>query len=431
MTDHTPFYNLKAVIYETGLGPETLRAWERRYGLLKPKRSPGGHRLYSMDDIDMLKWLVAKQKGGLSISRAVEMWRNLEKEGQDPLQQTLSPLQVLNVSGSMLDDLRNGWITACLAYDEQAAEQAISQVLAIATPEIASTEVIQKGLAEIGDRWYQGAISVQQEHFASSLAMRRINTLFSATPPPTRPERILAACPPEEAHEFALLLAAFLLRRGGWDVIYLGANVPLSQLDDALRVNTPQLIISVAQTLSSAASLREMADYANAQGVPLVYGGGIFNQNPAITDCIRGYYLGGEIATIPQVVERLLSRLPPLPSPLPIAPEYKQILVKFVEYEAFVISSVTQIMQSEQLEPAHLENANTFFTRDIVSALTLGDIHFLNMSVGWLEGMLKNHGLSPLLAERYFAAYHQAVRRFLGREGNPILEWLAKYDQSM
>ena len=62
MIDSTPIYNLKAVIQETGLGPETLRAWERRYGLLKPQRSPGGHRLYSQYDIDMLKWLVASAK---------------------------------------------------------------------------------------------------------------------------------------------------------------------------------------------------------------------------------------------------------------------------------------------------------------------------------------------------------------------------------
>jgi DNA-binding transcriptional MerR regulator len=142
MTDSTPIYNLKAVIQETGLGPETLRAWERRYGLVKPQRSPGGHRLYSQYDIDMLKWLVARQKEGLSISRAVEMWRGLVKDGQDPLQQFHTPLKTLDTGGSMLDDLRNGWIAACLAFDEQAAERALSQAFAIVAPEIACTEVL-------------------------------------------------------------------------------------------------------------------------------------------------------------------------------------------------------------------------------------------------------------------------------------------------
>jgi DNA-binding transcriptional MerR regulator len=64
MADQTPLYNLKAVTNEVGLNPATLRAWERRYGLLKPKRTPGGHRLYSRQDIEMLKWLVERQKEG-------------------------------------------------------------------------------------------------------------------------------------------------------------------------------------------------------------------------------------------------------------------------------------------------------------------------------------------------------------------------------
>jgi DNA-binding transcriptional MerR regulator len=430
MIDNAPLYNLKAVIHETGLGPETLRAWERRYGLLKPQRSPGGHRLYSQDDIEMLKWLVARQKEGLSISHAVEMWRRLEKDGQNPRQQTQSATQVLNVSGSTLDDLRHGWITACLAFDEQSAERSLSQAFAIADPEIACTEVLQKGLAEIGYRWYQGVISVQQEHFASALAMRRINTISSATPPPTRPERFLAACPPGEEHEFILLLAAFLLRRRGWDVVYLGANVPLSQLDETLRLNLPSLILSVAQTLNSAATLREMAEYVNTQGVPLVYGGGIFTMSPAITERIPGYYLGNEVAAIPQIVEHLLSMMPPLPNPLPISPEYKQTMATFVENEARIIAYVTQAMRPDQLEPAHLENANSYFSRDLISALSLGDIHFLDHSVGWLLGLLENHGLSPSLAGRYFTAYRQAVQRYLGNHGSPILDWFTKVSQS-
>ena len=430
MIDDTPLYNLKAVIHETGLGPETLRAWERRYRLPRPQRSPGGHRIYSQDDIEMLKWLVSRQKEGLSISLAVEMWRSLEKDEQNPLQQAHTQLQTHDMSGSMLDDLRNGWITACMAFDEQTAERSLSQAFAIADPEIACTEVIQKGLAEIGDRWYQGVISVQQEHFASALAMRRIHTLFSATPPPTRPEAILAACPPGEEHEFVLLLAAFLLRRGGWDVVYLGANVPLSQLDETLRLNSPSLILSAAQTLNSAATLREMAEYGNAQGVSLVYGGGIFTKCPSITERIPGYYLGNEVAAIPQIVEHLLSMLPPLPISLPISPEYKQTMAKFVENEARIVAYVTQAMQSEQLEPAHLENANTYFSRDTISALSLGDIHFLDHSVGWLLGLLENHGLSPSLAGRYLAAYRLAVQRHLGSYGSPILDWLAKFNLS-
>ena len=84
-SDQVPIYNLKVVVQETGLKPDTLRVWERRYGLPQPHRTPGGHRLYSQQDIDTLKWLVARQKEGMSISKAVQLWLNLEAEGKNPL----------------------------------------------------------------------------------------------------------------------------------------------------------------------------------------------------------------------------------------------------------------------------------------------------------------------------------------------------------
>ena len=61
-TSKTPAYNLKVVVRETGIKPDTLRSWERRYGLPKPQRTPGRHRLYSQYDIEMIKWLMERQK---------------------------------------------------------------------------------------------------------------------------------------------------------------------------------------------------------------------------------------------------------------------------------------------------------------------------------------------------------------------------------
>ncbi|MEZ4730565.1 MAG: MerR family transcriptional regulator [Caldilineaceae bacterium] len=86
-----PTFNLKAVVQETGLKPDTLRAWERRYGLPEPQRTESGHRLYSQNDIQLLKWLIARQEEGMSISRAVELWRRLQDEQGNPLQ--TGPLQ--------------------------------------------------------------------------------------------------------------------------------------------------------------------------------------------------------------------------------------------------------------------------------------------------------------------------------------------------
>src|SRR5690606_24470005 len=105
-------------------------------------------------------------------------------------------------------------------------------------------------------------ISVQQEHFASALAVRRLNALLTAAAPPTRPGRILAALPPDEMHAFILLMLALLLRRRGFDVVYLGTNVPFARFSETFALINPRLLLSAAQTLTSAASLQALAAFA-------------------------------------------------------------------------------------------------------------------------------------------------------------------------
>ena len=77
-----PHYNLGYVIRETNIHPDTLRAWERRYGLPKPQRSEGGHRLYTSRDIEIIRWLMQQQNNGLSISKAVALMKELVADGR-------------------------------------------------------------------------------------------------------------------------------------------------------------------------------------------------------------------------------------------------------------------------------------------------------------------------------------------------------------
>ena len=197
----SPAYNLKVVIRETGLKADTLRAWERRYGLPNPQRTAGGHRLYSQYDIEMIKWLIERQDEGLRINRAVQLWQSFEEQGQDPLQMMPSAGSVQPgtrgelLSGVTLDEVREQWVAACLAFDEVRAENLLAQAFARYPLETVCLEVLRKGLSDIGNLWYTGESSVQQEHFASALAIRRLNALLAAAPNPSRQGKILTACP--------------------------------------------------------------------------------------------------------------------------------------------------------------------------------------------------------------------------------------------
>jgi MerR family transcriptional regulator, light-induced transcriptional regulator len=428
--NHTPTYNLKAVVQETRLKPDTLRAWERRYGVPRPQRTLGGHRLYSQQDIDMLKWLVARQEEGLSISRAVDLWHSLIEQGQDPLQAS-PPLSLIHqpplTLGSAITELRRAWVAACKAYDERTAENILAQASAIYPLETVCFELLQKGLTEIGEGWYKGEVTVQQEHFASALVMRRLGALIIATPPPTRPGRILVACPPEEEHTFSSLLMTLLLRRHGWDVIYLGADVPLNRLEMTIATTRPQLVIMAAQQLYTAATLLEMAHLLNQDHVPLAFGGLIFNYLPALRSRIPGYFLGDRLDMTPQVVEQLLMS-PRQISPAPVQGTGElpqQALYHYQEQQALIEARVWELMKTQNIVPDHLAYANTQLSRNIKAALALGSIEFAGANITWIEGLLVNYRLPAEQLQHYLKAYYEAARLHLGQQGQMIVDWLA------
>lgn len=431
--DDTPTFNLKAVVQETGLKPDTLRAWERRYGLPQPERTAGGHRLYSQRDIDMLKWLIARQNEGLSISRAVDLWERVSAESQDPLiaiplpsQETADSRQILNLrdSGNALAHLRAEWLAACKSFDERRAEHIMAQAFALYPVEAVCAELLQKGIAAIGDGWYQGEVTVQQEHFASALAVRRLEALLAAAPVPTRPGRILAGCPAEENHTFGLLLIALALRRHGWEVVYLGANVPLPQLQATLASARPNLVVSSAQQLFTAATLLEMAELVYAERVPFAFGGAIFSATPGLAERIPGHFLGHEISQTPQAVEKLLPT-PRLNAPVTaVSPEALAARDHFRENQTFIEARVWR--RARDASHDQLVNANANMGRIITAALSLGDIAYADNDMAWIRGLLVNHNLPLEMLNGYLIVYLEVLRERLDERGQPIMEWLEK-----
>jgi DNA-binding transcriptional MerR regulator len=430
--DQTPTFNLKVVVRETGLRPDTLRAWERRYGLPHPQRTAGGHRLYSQRDIDLLKWLVSRQNEGLSVSRAVDLWRKLEAEGQDPLQAMAHAipapglLAVPHLEGDALVELRRAWLSACLAFDEQRAEQVLTQALALYPPEVACFELLQKGLAEVGAGWYRGEVTVQQEHFTSELAIRRLEALLGATPSPTHPGRILVVCPPREGHTFSPLLLTLLLRRRGQPVFFFGPNVPLAHMETTVTAVKPRLVILSAQQLPTAARLLEMADLLRRRGVLLAFGGRVFNTLPALRAHIPGHFLGERLDLAPQAVEQLLASPHP-PVPVQVAAEpYRLALAHFRERQALIEAQVRDAMQPSGMSYEHLSIAEAHLADDIAAALAFGDMDLMQADLAWVEALLRNRRLPAERLYHYLRVYQQAASAHLDERGTPILEWLAR-----
>lgn len=432
MLSKSPAFNLKAVLRETGLAADTLRAWERRYGLPTPQRTAGGHRLYSQYDIETIKWLIARQAEGLSISRAVDSWNKQVASGTDPLADTFStnmivPQNANSATDSTLDTIRTEWIAACLNFSEAHAEQALNKAFSISPVESVCIEVLQKGMSEIGALWYENRASVQQEHFASGLAMRRLDALLSASPAPTRPQTILVGCPPDEWHTFTPLLLSLLLRRRGMNVIYLGANVPADRFaETALKVKA-DLVILVAQTLNSAAHLQRTALALTAQHVNIAFGGRIFNLRESMVDHIPGNYLGRLLELSIQEVEDVLKGKKSSREIKTASQKYLVALHAFVAKRSQIESTLKEHIQPLMVSPENLNTGIHFLGDNIAAALQLGDLDHLSEEMEWLKSLLQMHASQTHELHNFMKAYSDAVDEHINGQGEPIKTWLRSY----
>ncbi|HSM72532.1 MAG TPA: B12-binding domain-containing protein [Anaerolineales bacterium] len=425
-----PAYNIKVVLNKTGIAADTLRAWERRYGLPVPQRTPGGHRLYSDRDVEIIKWLMSKQQEGLSISRAVDLWNEQIASGSDPLADIVStdsasPLEVPPPApDSTLDTLRAEWIKACTDFDELAAEQVLNQAFSLFPIESVCTQVIQKGMSEIGELWYENKLSVQQEHFASNLAMRRLDALLSAAPAPTRKETILVGCPVDEWHTFTPLLISLFLRRRGYKVVYLGANVPADRFIDTIKDTKADLVLLVAQHLVSAATLQQAAHSLANKDIPVAYGGRIFILRPNMTDYIPGYFLGNELGSAIGEIEKIL-KSKSIPRATKVASqEHVAAHQAFTFNRTKIESTFKDLLQPLAISPEDIKVGIGFLGDHIAAALQLGDMSHVSAEIDWLRTLLTSHNTNTEQLVQFMDAYAQAVDQNINGQGQPIFEWL-------
>jgi DNA-binding transcriptional MerR regulator/methylmalonyl-CoA mutase cobalamin-binding subunit len=424
-TYRDPIYNLKAVVAETGITADALRAWQRRYGLPQPARTKAGHRVYSRRDIDIIRWLVAHQKDGLRIGRAVKLWRSLEKEGYDPLQKMPPPVDETGLPmGGRITELSDDWVSASLTFDEPRAERVLAQAFAIYSPELVVSRIIREGIVQIGQLWYEGDATPQQEHFASQIAVRHIESMIRAMPLPVRRGRILIACPPKEEHTLGPLMLNLLLRRAGWEVLYLGANVPIAQLGPAIASTSPYLVILAAQQLHTAANLLDMAHAIQQDGVSVAYGGGIFNREPALRERIPGHFLGSTLEEAVQETENLMVLGHETPSFERPSQAYQQVISCCFDQLLSLEANVWTALEPMRFDESTLRELNSEFVLAVVAALRLGDIGLVGDYLNWMEDRAGHTRVPADILSRYLKAYRQAAEESLGERGALIINWL-------
>jgi len=213
-------------------------------------------------------------------------------------------------SGAHLGNYQQQLLNTLLERDLDAADCVLGEALSTSSPEQLILEVIGPSLAQVGEAWEAGKVSVATEHLATNYLRQRLLMWMLNGPPPKPISPIVLACAPDEWHEGSLLILGSLLRRRRWPVAYLGQAVPLTDLAGFVRDLRPALVVLVSMTEASAAHLLDwphwMPDIAQ-NGKPVVsYGGRIFETQPEWRLKMAGFYLGGNFVEGLHNIERLL-----------------------------------------------------------------------------------------------------------------------------
>jgi DNA-binding transcriptional MerR regulator/methylmalonyl-CoA mutase cobalamin-binding subunit len=233
----------------SGVSPELLRAWERRYGLLEPTRSAGGLRLYSAADLERVRAMQLHLADGLAAAEAAALAAETEPRADQAV--ALSPA----VARRDLDVSLSG-------FDEARAHAVLDELLSTATLDSILADVVIPFLRELGERWERGEITVAQEHFASSVLRGRLLGLGRGWDRGIGP-RVLLSCAPRERHDLGLIAFGLALRARGFRILYLGADTPVESIAQAARSARPHAVVvsavSAERFTEIAGALRELA----------------------------------------------------------------------------------------------------------------------------------------------------------------------------
>ena len=266
------YLRMGAFSQHVGVSPDLLRAWERRYELLRPTRSSGGFRLYSDRDAARVRRMLALLDEGLSAAEAARFAADEDAGADRPAGR--SPHHEAGAAGREPLATSAADLTARLeAFDDGAAQTLLDDLLARYSLEAVLSAVVLPCLAEIGRRWEAGDVSVAQEHFASNLLRGRLLALARGWDR-GRGRRVVLAAPPGELHDLGLIAFGLAARPLGWRVTFLGADTPMEALEWAVRRLRPDLVVVAATTPEPLTAVRRRLKTLAGQAPLLLAGPG-------------------------------------------------------------------------------------------------------------------------------------------------------------
>jgi MerR family transcriptional regulator, light-induced transcriptional regulator len=221
-------YSIRAAAEKTGISAHTIRAWERRYSVLNPERTDTNRRMYAEEDLERLRLLNRAVGAGHSIGMIASL------SDEELARLALDEPALARTPGDPASYVRSG-LEAMRNLDEPGFEAALSHAFAVLGVDAFLAEVVVPLIGEIDRGWEAGTLRIAHEHLASAVLRAQLERIRQTLRAKPGAPRIIVATPARQLHEIGALLVAIAAAREGWNVVYLGPNLPASEIAMAQR----------------------------------------------------------------------------------------------------------------------------------------------------------------------------------------------------
>ncbi|MDV3222215.1 MerR family transcriptional regulator [Intrasporangium sp.] len=295
-------YTIKRAAELTGVSLSTLRAWERRYGVVTPARSDGRYRLYSAEDLRTLAIMAALVNDGWSAKEAAaETKARISDSGRT---MPWTPATSETTSRPRLDDL----LEAGHRLDSAKVADILDEAFARAGFERVVDDWLMPALVAVGEAWADGRISVAGEHLLSYAVSRRLAAAYEAAGSrPTRPV-VVVGLPTGARHELGILAFAVAARRAGFATTYVGADLPADDWDAAVSARRAAAVVLAVPRAADIVAARQLSErLLAAHPQLLVFVGGAMQDEVGAETVPLGHGIG---AAVELMESTLASRRP-------------------------------------------------------------------------------------------------------------------------
>jgi len=255
-------YTIGTVSKLTGVGAITLRAWERRYGLIQPVRKESGHRLYTRRHIDQINRITALTQQGMRISQI-----------HSEMLESSADVEV-GPDADKWKDYLDSMMASIISFDEERLEEIYNEALSMYPIGLVTRKLLTPLLVELGLRWESNAGNIAEEHFFAFYLRNKLGARYHHRSRGSRGPLILVAGLPGEHHEIGLLLFALAAHEAGYRVLPLGANMPLDDLAPVARKKgCDAIVLSGAIEPSRETLSRSLPSLVETKVAPVLIGG--------------------------------------------------------------------------------------------------------------------------------------------------------------